>query len=105
MENSMKKLFCLILTLVVAVTCAGCTVSVGNTSDKPNYDDIFTWGNNTNSYSMLTYKIDLQQYGSTTLYLDATFGHSFELFGETNTFAISDSSSVKILDGIYSFRD
>ncbi len=97
----MKKILCLIIALVMALSCAGCSFAIGTKQEDYDYKDLFTWGNDTGKSSMLGYKIDLQQYGNMMLYVDTTFGHKFELNGETNTFKIIDKDDKVTLNGAF----
>lgn len=97
----MKKKFYCVLAIVLALSLAGCSWSVGMDSqrDDRSYDEIFTWGNESKIHTTKTYRVELGEYGGMNLILDTSLGHSFELDGSTNSFTVTDKEGETIVLG------
>ena len=99
----MKKKLCYVIAIVLALSLAGCSWSVGTDSqrDDRSYDEIFTWGNESKVHTTKTYRVELGEYGGMNLILDTSLGHSFELDGSSNTFTVTDKEGETIVLGYF----
>lgn len=75
MKNLIKKIICIAVSILIVASFAGCSFSAGTKNPELKYADVFTRGEEIKlfgKYSMLSYLIDLQQYGNMNLYIDTT---------------------------------
>lgn len=93
-----KKLLTLIVAFVMLFNLTACGFSIGNTSSgSDDYDSLFpdtaAARGTTSKTSQVGYDFSLGDYGSMKVYVDTSFGHSFELLtSDPAGFIIKDSS-------------
>lgn len=97
----MKKLFVIILSVLMLSTLAGCSFSVGNSNKSEKYEDVFTdrvaKQEKNYKYSDLVYDFTLGEYGKMKIYVDTSEGHKFELQSENGGFNILDKDGNVVL--------
>lgn len=94
-----KKLLTVFVGVVLTLSLAGCSFSIGSSSKSDDYSDVFkdpiTSGK---IHTMKSYQFTVGDYGSTTVYVDTTDGASFELVETPAGFKINSKSGDCILD-------
>lgn len=94
-----KRLLTVFVGVVLTLSLAGCSFSIGSSSKSDDYSDVFkdpiTSGK---IHTMKSYQFTVGDYGSTTVYVDTTDGASFELVETPAGFKINSKSEDCILD-------
>lgn len=96
-----KVLFGIIMSLVMAVSLAGCNFQVGNVPEykTKSYKQAFPDSTHTKKYKMINYNYSLDGFGKMVIYLDTTDGYSFELVENSANFKVLNKDKEAVLFG------
>ena len=96
-----KVLFGIIMSLVMAVSLAGCSFQVGNVPEykTKSYKQAFPDSTHTKKYKMINYNYSLDGFGKMVIYLDTTDGYSLEMVENSANFKVLNEDKEAVLFG------